>query len=495
MSFPARSSIRIATGDVESIDPAELDGPDALLVADQVFDGLVAYDPKTFAAIPAAAAEWEAVDGGRRFVFHLREGATFHDGTPVEAQDFVFAWGRLADPLTAAPFSFLLEPVAGYAAYQHDVRVRGLSGVRAIDPLTLEVTLVRPWPDFVSVLGHPALAPVPSEVGRLGVGDRPVGNGPYQLRAPVVPGTEIRLQRFDAYGAQPAATERIVFRQFEDPADAWPEFLTDELEIAPIPASLLADAESRFGDAGIVPLERLLYCGFPADHPLFQQQPLRRAVSLAVDRSEISDRVYGGVAVPATGIVPPGVPGYQQGACGALCQLDPDEARGLVRRLPRDARSFAIDVTDSQVGVLLARTLVEQLSAVGLDVRARRHSPSEYAELLAEGGAEMFCLVRVGDYPRQQALLEPLYLSTSPDNRAGVRISAVDELLNEARATASAAAREELYRRAEATALSEMSLVPLVWFRSHYAAKPYVEGFSVAPTGTFDAAALSIAAG
>jgi ABC-type oligopeptide transport system substrate-binding subunit len=105
----------------------------------------------------------------------------------------------------------------------------------------------------------------------------------------------------------------------------------------------------------------------------------------------------------------------------------------------------------------------------------------------------MFCLVRVADYPRQQAFLAPLLHSGSPDNHAGVDDVRLDELLARAQDQRTAAGRIEAYHRVEARALHLMPIVPMVWFRSHLAIQPYVEGFELDPMARFDAASLRVA--
>jgi ABC-type transport system substrate-binding protein len=215
-------------------------------------------------------------------------------------------------------------------------------------------------------------------------------------------------------------------------------------------------------------------------------------VALAIDRKALVDRVYGPVAEPADGVVPPTIPGYARGACGALCRRDPAEASALVAGLPRRSRSFPLDYASSPVGDRLARELAAQLDAVGLNVRPRSHPEQEYRDLLERDGQQFFCLVSVADYPRQQALLEPLLLSTAPDNHTGVEDGRLDRLLERARAAGDDRARERLYLAAERRALSLAPLVPLAWFRSRLAAGPAVEGLVVNPLGGFDAAALSV---
>jgi ABC-type oligopeptide transport system substrate-binding subunit len=469
-----------------------LSTPDSLLLAAQLYDGLVGYDPTTLETTPAAAQRWEMEDDGRRFVFHLRPGATFHDGSPVTAQDFRTAWNRLADPTAANPFAFLLEPIQGFEEYQRKARVSELSGVVARDERTLEVTLAEPWPDFPALVGHPALSPVPASIGPRGAGQQPVGNGPYRLANPLASGEPVVMDRFDDYYGRAPAIETLEWRTYEDPEAGWPEFLSGDLEVAPIPGPLVPEALSRYGDRGIVTLARLLYCAFDQSEPRFQEPALRQAISLAVDREALAQQVYGGLAGPASGIVPPSIPGSQQDACGAGCRQDRVRAQALVRGLPRESRSFALDYAASPVGDRLAAQLSSQLAEVGLEVTPRPHDEAGYRALLDAGDQQMFCLVWLADFPRQQALLEPLLRADSEDNQARIADDGLDDLLGEARAQAQPPRREALYAEAENRALAQMYLVPLVWFRSHLAVQPYVDGFTLDPLARFDAATLAI---
>jgi oligopeptide transport system substrate-binding protein len=487
------TSLRIAVEPTASLDPRALESPDSLLLASQLFDGLVTYDPKSLDVLPAAAVRWDVRDQGRTFVFRLRKGMRFHNGSPVRARDFVFAWNRLADPVDANPFAFLLEPVAGFDEYQEQLQVTGMEGLDAPNDRTLVVRLSSPWPDFVALLGHPALSPVPPVASRPEYAQRPIGNGPYRLSANVEAGVPIQMEAFRRYlGGEPGVA-RLEIQAFEDPAEAWPEFLEGGLDVAQIPVDVLPDAVSRFGTRGLVTLARLLYCGFNLDQERFRDPSLRAAVSMAIDRQALVAEVYGGAAEPAGAIVPPSIPGGGSRACGAACIHDLERAQALVDELPKASRSFSLDYATSPVGDQLAATVASQLGAVGLEVRPQGHDAAAYASLLGRREHEMFCLVWVADLPRQQGFLAPLLRSGSPDNHTGVEDRRLDDLLGKARDERSPAARLDLYHRVEARALELMPVVPLVWFRSHLAVQPFVQGFTIDPLARFDAAALRVA--
>ncbi len=486
-------SLRLAIGPLASLDPRDLDTPDALLLASQLFDGLVEYAPATSELLPAAAESWEVLEAGRRLVFRLRQGMTFHDGSPLTADSFVTAWNRLADPVAAKPFAFLLESVEGFQKYQEELSTTHLSGLNVLSPLTLEVRLSRVWPDFVALLGHPALSPVPTPALPETFATQPIGNGPYRILGPLTPGSPIQLESFTGYYGTPAAVSSIEYRTFDAPEEAWPDFLSGELDLAEIPADVLPDATSRFGSQGVVPVSRMLYCAFNEQDEDLQDARLRSAVSIGIDRQRLVDTVFARLPQAATSIVPPPIPGHDGGSCGDRCEHDAERADALVQALPKSSRTFALDYAASLSGDRLAAAIVSQLAEVGLRVTPRPHVASEYEAVLEDGTHEMFCLIWVGDYPRQQAFLEPLLASASIDNRAGIEDPELDALLDEARSTLDGTARQRLYAEAERRALSAMHVIPLVWFREHLAVQTNVQGFALDPLGRYDASRLTVA--
>jgi ABC-type oligopeptide transport system substrate-binding subunit len=161
-----------------------------------------------------------------------------------------------------------------------------------------------------------------------------------------------------------------------------------------------------------------------------------------------------------------------------------------VREVPRTGRSFALDYPASPLADRLASTLVAQLGEAGLTVEARSRDPVGFDEVLADRGHEMFCLVWTADYPRPQALLEPLLETGSADNHAGVSDPDLDSLLERGRVEGRPEIRAEIFAEAERLALERMHLIPVVWFRSHLAVRPGIEGFVVDALGRYDAATL-----
>ncbi|MGH2739386.1 MAG: ABC transporter substrate-binding protein [Actinomycetota bacterium] len=478
-------------GPIGSLDPVRLDSSDALLIAAQMFDGLVDYEPETLAVRPAVARSWRMLDGGRAFRFRLRLGVRFHDGTQVRAQDFVRAWNRIADPAFASPYAFLLEPVLGYRTTRFGAEVRRLSGLAATTERTLDVRLRYAWPDFIALLAHPALSPVPVTAGFPRYSARPIGNGPFRLIEDVGASDDVRLERFpDYYGTSPEVST-LTFQAFDNLNEAWPQFLAERLDVAPAPPGLVSEAAASFGRRGMVTLSHLLYCGFNRRQARLADARLSRAVSLAIDRERLVAGVYGPLATPATGIVPPGIPGARGDACGRDCEHAIERASELVETLPRGSRSFHLDYAASPVGDEIALEIRRQLAEVGLRVRPRAHASRRFSELFRRKKHEFFCLTWVAEYPRQQALLEPLLLGESADNRTGVDRPGLNQLLAAAREETDAARREERYAEIEERAMHAMPVSPLAWFRSRLVVRPSLQDFTLTPLGWFDVAALS----
>jgi oligopeptide transport system substrate-binding protein len=139
-------TLAIALLDPGSLDPARAETLEDEIVVGNLFDGLTAIDPAG-AVRPAVGASWTSDPGLRHWEFRLRPDARFADGSAVSAEDFKFAWERLADPEAKprpSPSAGLLAPVTGYRAFATG-RAEQITGITAPDPATLRVDLDRPF--------------------------------------------------------------------------------------------------------------------------------------------------------------------------------------------------------------------------------------------------------------------------------------------------------------------------------------------------------------
>lgn len=497
---------RYALTEPRSIVPGDVVDPGGLTVVDTLFDSLTAYD-RNGSTVPAAAVAWESDSSATEWTFALRPAATFHDGSPVTARSFVDSWTRAVRRGAAG---YHLADVEGYDRVSTDPQAP-FSGLRAVDDVTLVVRLSHPLADFPAVVAHPALGPLPAAalVGpdlAPGFADRPVGNGPFQLRVdePWVRGQFLRAVRFDDWlgGSGPAELAEVLF-QFDDADTAYVAFQQGRRDFAAVPAGALADAQQRYtvapdgysGPGLLTGLTgSLYYLGMNLAAPPFDNVDVRRALSLAVDRDTLARANREGNARPALAAVSRSVPGARFRNC-ENCRHDPDEAR----RLFAAAGVTELELWFNQGGghERIVGLLTDQLEAVGVTLRTMSPdlAPGQeplpaYLGALRSGAAPLFRFGWSVDYPTLDNALSPLFSSAAAGvdgagNYGRFADPQVDGLLAQARTTLDPAAREELYRQAEQLALDRhQAIIPLLHFRLAAVVSDRVEGFVLSPFGT-----------
>jgi oligopeptide transport system substrate-binding protein len=482
-----------------SLDPVALRDRGGILVARQIFEPLVRFDPNTSTLLPGLARSWDVLDGGARFVFHLRKGARFHNNRLVNAEDVRFALNRLARKSTASETAFLLDAVAGFEQTNVSGEANELAGLKAIDDLTLEVKLTAPWFDFPYVLTSPATSPIPKaefEANPAAFTEKPIGNGPYQMAAPFRAGMPIRLKRFIGYTGTKVRVRSITFLMYDQPDAAWRDFQEGSIDIAEAPPGRIAFAEAKYGSAGFTPLAAGLYMAFNLRNAKFADVRFRKAVSLSINREPISRSIYADALTPAHGLVPPGIPGGGDPVCGADCTRNVEEAKGLLKAtfpkgdVPEVAYDFPAGVADEA----LAGSLQASLAEAGIKVtpRPRERELHAFLDLLQSRQQEMFRLAWVAEYPLEDWFLSPLFRSGSPDNHTSYGVADIDSSLAKARATPEFGQRQGLYTEIERKVVGDMSVIPIGFFRNHQAAGSRVRGFYVDSLGGFDVSRLAV---
>lgn len=489
---PEAGVLRVAVGPVDTLDPMRAADPSAILVVRQLFEGLTRWDPSTHTVEPAAARSWDVLRGGRRFVFHLRPGMTFHDGSPVTAASFKAAFDRIARRRNASDVAYTLERVQGFAEVNQLGRARRLRGVRVRGPLTLEITLDSPYQDLPAVLTHPALVPLPSwaerEPGRFA--QRPVGNGPYRLASDVVPGEPLRLR---ARAVPEGAPRALVFVPYDEPGEALLALIDGTVDVGEVPPTEAESAASVFGRRGYRPLLAGYYLGVNLRAGELRRRALRKAISLAIDRAVIARDAFDGSLLPPRGIVPLGMPGFEHDLCAQLCRADPAEARRLVATLPDRARAVTLQFTPGKPHGRVARLVQADLQRAGLEVRLQALPFERYIARLARGKGRVFRLGWIAEYPTPDVFLSALFASGSPDNYSGFAVRQLDHLLARAHRVPSPGVRAALYRRAEELVLERLPVIPIGSFRSLWAAGQRVQEIAFDVLGGFDAAQVRLA--
>jgi len=482
------------------IDPYNAQETEGVQIVANTFDGLVDFDPVTSEIKPAVAEKWKPNDDATVWTFTLRKGTKFHNGREVTAADFKYAWERIANPKTDPPsdISYHLSPIQGFDEMQEG-KATELSGVKAPDKYTLEVTLKYPFADFEFVVGHPALAPVPKEEVEKdpkAFMEKPVGNGPFMMAEPWKHDEFVRVVRFDDYYGKKALLDEVVFKIFKDEETAFLEFQAGNVDFAEVPSGQIEATAKKFGKGKYeaTPGKDLLlgeetatyYLNCNNENPILKNPDVRRAISLAINREAIAKTVYEGTRKPATGLVPPGVVGFRKNA-GKYVKYDPEEAKKLLEKagypggqgLPTLKLSFNSGAGHETV----MQTVQANLKDIGINVELQGMEWAQFVDFRQNGKHELARDGWVFDYPIIDNMLFPLFHSKNigKDNTSRYSNPEVDKAILDARAETDDEKRVELYQKAERLILEDAGAVPIVFYAHRNVAQEWVRGLVFSP--------------
>jgi oligopeptide transport system substrate-binding protein len=455
----------------------------------QLFSGLVCLDDNLEPA-PDIAANWQVSNNGTTYTFSLRQDVTFHDGRAVKAADFKYSWERACDPatgsLTAATY---LGDIVGVA----DVLTGGsqeISGIKVVDDFTLQVTIDAPKSYFLSKLTYPTAYVVEQENVAAGKNwwRHPNGTGPFKLRQWDTNSRLILEKNADYYGEK-ASLSLVVFHLWSGvPMNMYE---TGEIDITAIGSTYIDRIQDPAGhfyqELTVVPELSFSYIGFNTSRPPFDDVNVRRAFSLAIDKDRLVSLVFRDMVQRADGILPPGMPGYNEDLSGLA--FDPAKARELIAssRYGDVSQLPPITVTTSGWGGLISSGLEsiihEWRQNLGVEVAVRQLEPERYIYNLKSEKDEMFFMGWIADYPHPQDFLEVLFHSRADNNYGGYSNPEADSLLQQAGIEQDYATSLALYQQAEQMLVDDAACLPL-WFGQNYIlVKPYVKGYNLNPQG------------
>ncbi|MDA8237112.1 MAG: peptide ABC transporter substrate-binding protein [Chloroflexi bacterium] len=455
---------RIAMGEPATLDPAVAGDAASAAVIAQVFEGLTALDP-SLTPRPALAAGWELRDGGTTVAFTLRDGLTFSDGTPLTAADVRRSWLRVLDPAAPSPLSSLLYDVVGARDYATGRGPADAVGIVA-NGTSLEVRLDRPAGDFPAVAASPTLAVVPPGVGTvpgaLQAGPGFVGSGGYLLVGTAADGLTLRANpRY--WAGEPAIPEITVVTDLggRSPVDVFAGGEIDWVPVGTFDASWIAYDPDLGASLRQWTDLAVTYYGFETRRPPFSDARVRRAFAEAVDWSRIVDLVDGSTALPATSMVPPGIPGRSDERF--LPAFDPAGARRLLA-----AAGYADPATFPTVTLVTAGTaydgaIIAQLKAnLGITIRFEALDFATLFERLGSASSpDLWSVSWIADYPSPNDFLGILLGTGQPNNYGGWTSADFDAAIARAVGTTDAAAARAGYDAAERIVADEVPVVPV----------------------------------
>ena len=500
-------TLAIAWGDDPLADPRALDpafarasGANVLL---NVMDPLVKLD-RDLVPRPHLAARWEVSRGGREVTFTLRRGARWTNGDPVTAYDFEFAWKRVLAPELRAPNAEALFAIRGARAY-HECAGEDCSalaervGVHALDAGTLAVRLRAPAPWFPAQVAGPAfLAVHPATVNRNGRRWTDpaaiVTNGPFALDR-AEPGRRLVLVKDPGWrDARAVGVGRVDGRIIVDPLARVQAFDSGEvvaLDGSPLPATEMPALRER-AEYARYPALGTYYYAFNVDTVSDVHQ--RRAMALAIDREHILEQLGRGDEVPALGLTPPGVPGFDEVLAASPWLPDSGDlahAKAELARASTVKQPINVFFRDSSRNRAIAEAVRDSWRKLGIRTRIRGERGAEYVGFLRppNTGIDVFQVALRYHIPDPVAGLAR-WTCRAERNYSHYCDGAFDATLRRAGSDADAEERNAAYAAAEAKLFGERGAVPLIpiyWSsRSNLEALRVKDSFFVNPLGQID---------
>ena len=343
-----KNSIVLTTNTNPSLDPQRNQGLAAHYVIDTLYEGLYGYSESGVQMTGCVGVDQS--EDGMTWTFHLREESVWTDGKPVTADDYVFAFKRLVDPVAATPYAidygqFVLN---GKAIAEGEKSVDEL-GVAAIDDFTLEVKLENPCAYFDAILCYPTFYPLRAEAiddedlndeGKISSDwgwkvDTVITNGPMKMTYCDEGEKIITVKNETYWNAENVKTDEITWLLMDDSNTNLALLQSGEADLI---FSYPSEETTSLMDAGLFHSATALGTGFLLVN--CQEGPttdarVRRALSLCIDREKLANVLLSGVKVPATTFIGSGFPGadasgdYKSGSTDML-YYDPDEARALI---------------------------------------------------------------------------------------------------------------------------------------------------------------------
>ena len=457
--------------------PANTNETGGGLIMNLLFQGLVRYDAQG-KSINEVADSITTKDS-QSYTIKLKPGWKFSNGEAVDAKSFVDAWnfGALID--NAQLNAYFFEPIDGYKAVHPDAdgakaTAKTMKGLAVVDASTFTVKLSTPQASFPMRLGYTAFFPMPQAAYKdiKAFGENPIGNGSYMLDGTWVHNVSIKVKKSPTYkGTLVAKNAGVNVKVYTDPNAAYTDLLANNVDVVQqIPDQQLASFKADLGTRAINQASGVFQSfAFPLYQPEWKtanSSKVRQAISMAIDRKTITDKIFQGTRTPATDFSSPVVQGYSSDICGEFCTFDPVKAKALLTSAGGFKGKLEIAYNaDGGYKAWVDATCKSIKNTLAIDCAGKSFPDSKSLRDPITKGT-MKNAFRTGwqmDYPALENFLAPIYAKGAGSNDAHYNNPAFDAMLKQGDKAKSPAEAVTIYQNAEKLLVADMPVVPL-WY-------------------------------
>lgn len=486
---------------------------------DAISAKLVHYNADT-AAPENDIAESITTKDNQLFTVKIKKGYKFSDGTEVKAKNFVDAWNWGAYAPNAQLNSYFFEIIKGFDDEQcadekctTAPKAKTMSGLKVVDDHTFTIQTTQKVSNLPMRLGYTAFMPQPdsffadTSAKKATFAKMPVAAGPYKVVKNDATG--IYLEKNSNYsGKFPGSVDKVTFKTYNDLNAAYNDVVSNNLDVTDvIPADQLvgnqwksdlvndSTGEDRYADRATGVIQVLTFS--PKDSQLTNVK-MRQALSMAINRKQITDKIFNGARVPATGWVSPVVDGYKAGACGSNCTWTSTTA-ATAKKLYTEAGGYKgtlqIYVNGDGGHKLWADAVCNQWKAT-LGLSCETTLTPDFATLRKGINARDYKGVYRGgwqmDYPSIEDFLSPIYRTKASSNDGDYSSKTFDATMDKADAASTTAQANALYQQAEQILGKDMPTIPLWYQNSQFGWSTNVKKIKMTPFSTFDLSSVEM---
>ena len=475
-------------GEPGSLDPHATDGRIESNILRDLFEGLVVYGVGG-RIIPGVAESWDISDDGTVYTFRLRPNAKWSNGDAITAEDFVYSLRRSIGPHQGGGYAFNMAVIRNADEVMNGKKPVEDLGVEAVDPQTVKITLRGPTPYFLALIAADNNATPVHRATIEKFGDKwtdsgnIVSNGAYMLSEWVANQRIVLVRNPNHYANADTKIDKVVFLPISSAAEELKLFragqmdMTSEVPQEQVKWISLSDPQEFWNK----PYIATYYYAFNLmAEPFKGNKSLRKALTIAVNREALVEKVTRAGELPAYSLVPPVVPGYKRQPFSFIDQplaQRQEEARRLFAEAgysPAQPLTIEVLYNTSDNNRKIANAIVgmwQDTFGKGIVVNTVSTDRADYLKRRARRQFQVVRAAWIGDYADPTVFLN-LMLSNAgpPRNDPGFKSAAYDDLLTKAGQTVDPAERSGLLQQAERLMLDEYALIPIY----HFATKSLV---------------------
>ncbi|WP_336249807.1 ABC transporter substrate-binding protein [Stomatohabitans albus] len=425
-----------------------------------------------------------ANDDNSVWTIKLKDGWTFHNGEKVDADAYLRAWNYAVDPKNAQKATNFFEHIKGYQSVVDGTSTE-LEGLKAVDPMTLEITLESPFAPFITMLSYNAFFPLPKAAmdDINGYNEAPIGNGPFKMDGTWQHNQQINVVRYEDYPGTQADMDAIEHRIYEDYGTAYNDLRAGNIDILEdLPVEQVASYEADLGDRVYEnPTSNFGFLSLPVNDDKFKDPKIRKALSMAIDREAIIKAVFNDTRTPADDFVSPLVDGYRKGGCTS-CDYNPEEAKKLYDEA--GGIQGPIEVWfNSGAGheewiEAVANNWKQNLGVE--DVKFQSMIFADYLSKLEEHTVTgPYRMAWLADYPSMENYLSSLLGKDGASNYGSYDNPRVDDLIKQGNQAKTLEESVKLYQQADDIINEDMPMIPILYSTKFSGTGERISNFSL----------------